>query len=85
MRVASLSCLANMKIYENSYLQDEEGNKYMLRNALYGDVNDNNDPECKTFGAYFAFDKVKDNVKKLDFYDGRSHMPAVSGIMPARR
>lgn len=85
LRVASNSCLADMMIYEQSYLQDEKGNKYMLHDALYGDVNDNNSPECKTFGGYFAFDKVRNDVKRLDYYNGLSATPTVRDIMPASR
>lgn len=83
VRFVSTAYLANMTmqlVADQSYLQDEKGNKYMLRKALFGDLEDNNSPECKTFGVYLAFDKASSNVKRLDLYDGVHKNPIVANI-----
>lgn len=69
IRVVYDQHLSNMKIGINSYLQDEAGNKYKLKRALTGLVDENNTPEIRIFGGYYAFEPLPKGTKSFTFWN----------------
>ena len=61
--------LSNMKIGNKSYLQDEKGNKYKLKRALMGLIDENNSPEIRIFGGYYAFEPLPKGTKSFSFWN----------------
>ena len=52
-----------------TYLVDEDGNRYRFKRAVTGNVNENNGPEARVFGAYFAFEPMPKDTKVFSFED----------------
>ena len=57
----------NMNIGKDSYLEGEAGNKYKLKRALMGEVDDNNSPDIRIFGGYYAFEPMPKGTKSFSF------------------
>ena len=60
---------SNMKIGNKSYLQDEKGNKYKLKRVLMGLIDENNSPEIRIFGGYYAFEPLPKGTKSFSFWN----------------
>ena len=73
LRIAPTNFIFNgMKIHKESYITDDKGRKYKLRRALYGKIDEPCGADIYTFGGYYAFDRVPDDVKELNFMDTNS-------------
>lgn len=69
LRLASEHYAEGMCITEKSCLVDEDGNRYRFKRAVTGNVNGNNGPEARVFGAYFAFEPMPKDTKVFSFED----------------
>lgn len=69
LRLASKHYAEGMSITEKSCLVDEDGNRYRFKRAVTGNVNGNNGPEARVFGAYFAFEPMPKDTKVFSFED----------------
>ena len=73
LRIAALAFVYNdMIIRKESYLTDDKGRIYKLRRALYGNIADTCSADVYTFGGYYAFDPVPEDVKELNFMDANN-------------
>lgn len=83
LRIYAYDYYTGLCINKDFYLTDEKGNQYKLRRALYGKINENNGPEIRAFGGYYAFDPVPKDVKELNlmyaYYDTESKTIRVLG------
>ena len=62
---------SDMYIMKNSYLIDGKGIKYKLKRVVYGELDENNSTDVRTFGGYYAFAPVPENVEELNFMAAR--------------
>ena len=57
----------SMVINKESYLTDGKGGRYKMKRAVFGKLNEDNSPEVCTFGGYYAFEPVPEDVEELNF------------------
>ena len=69
VRIVNDQPFSNMKIGNKSYLQDEKGNKYKLKRVLMGLIDENNSPEIRIFGGYYAFEPLPKGTKSFSFWN----------------
>lgn len=70
LRIANNDYHENMIFSKNDYITDENGNKYKLKRAIKGLIDENNEQEARIFGAYLAFEPLPKDVEKITFHGG---------------
>ena len=82
VRFAQDYFLYNMVIPEDSYLVDEKGNKYKLKNPVFGVVGHNNSADARFYGAYMSFEPLPKKTEYFKAVLGNMTINAIRDFAP---
>lgn len=61
----------NLHFDKDAYITDEKGNKYEFIRAEIGQVGDNQTPEMRVYGGYYAFKPVAKGTKTINLFPNK--------------
>lgn len=84
VRFAQDYFLYNMVIPSDSYLEDEAGNKYKLKNPVFGVVGHNNSADARFYGAYVSFEPLPKGTKSFEIHMDRAYIGNIVEAKPLK-